>query len=116
MHLSIDRRMGGEKGCFIVRAGASDLAVLGVVEGDFVLVAPATVEEVDDGAIVVARVGTDSLYHRLTRNGKGVSLKSLKPGGEENVLEDPENFRLLGRVTALYRRMDDAASVNLTEH
>ena len=28
MHLSVDRRMGGERGCFIVRADGRDLAVL----------------------------------------------------------------------------------------
>ena len=115
-HVSIDRRMGGQKGCFIVKANAGDLAVLGVAEGDFVLVAPATVDEVDDGAIVVARIGTDSLYHRLTKNGKGVQLESLTPGGEHTVVEDPERLDLVGRVTAFYRRMDDAASVNLTQH
>ena len=116
MHLAIDRRLGGERGCFIVRANASDLAVLGVAEGDFILVSPATVNEVHDGAIVVARVGTDSLYHRFSRNGKGVRLESLKPGGQDNVVEDPGGLDLLGRVTAFYRRMDDAASVNLTQH
>ena len=116
MRLAIDRRLGGERGCFIVRANASDLAVLGVVEGDFILVSPATVNEVHDGAIVVARVGTDSLYHRFSRNGKGVRLESLKPGGQDNVVEDPGGLDLLGRVSAFYRRMDDAASVNLTQH
>ena len=90
--------------------------MLGVAEDDFVLVSPATVDELDDGAIVVARAGTDSLYHRFLRNGKGVRLESLKPGGQDNVVEDPEGLDLLGRVTAFYRRMDDAASVNLTPH
>ncbi len=116
MHLSIDRRMGGERGCFIVKANAGDLAVLGVEEGDFVLVSPVTVDDVVDGAIVVARVGTDSLYHRLSRNGSGVCLTSLKPGGEECVVEDLEHFNLLGRVTAFFRRLGDTASVNLTQH
>ncbi len=116
MHLSVDRRMGGERGCFIVKAKASDLAVLGVEEGDFVLVSPATVDEVNDGAIVVARVGNDSLYHRFSRNGKGVCLESLKPGEEECVVEDLEQFNLLGRVAAFFRRMGDTASVNLTQH
>ncbi len=116
MHLAVDRRMGGERGSFIVKANASDLAVLGVEEGDFVLVSPATVDEVDEGAIVVARVGTDSLYHRFSRNGMGVCLKSLKPGGEECVVEDPEQLNLLGRVTAFFRRMGGTSSVNLTQH
>jgi len=115
-HLSIDRRLVGERGCFIVRANASDLAVLGVAEGDFVLVSPATVDELDDNAVVVAGAGTDAVYHRFSRNGKSVRLESLKPGGQDNVVEDPEELDILGRVTAFYRRMDYAASVNLTPH
>ena len=116
MHVSIDRRMGGVRGSFIVKAKAGDLAVLGVAEGDFILVSPTTVDKVDEGAIVVARVGTDSAYHRFSRNGKGVSLQSLKPGSEAVLIEDPKRLSLLGRVTAFFRRMDDAASVNLTQH
>jgi repressor LexA len=117
MHLSVDRRMGGEQGCFIVRADGSDLAVLGVAEGDFVLVSPATVDDLENGSIVVARVGNDSLYHRFSKNGKGVCLQSLNPGGEENVVEDPGGLQLVGRVTAFFRRIDHVAtSVNLTPH
>src|SRR5690606_10237625 len=57
MHVAIDRQLGGESGCFFVRAGSGDLAVLGVAEGDFVLISPTSVDEVEDGSIVVARVG-----------------------------------------------------------
>ena len=116
MHLSVDRRMGGEDGCFIVRADGRDLAALGVVEGDFVLVSPATVDGVENGAIVVTRVGNNSLYHRLSKNGKGVCLQSLNPGSEETLVQDPDKLDLVGRVTAFFRRMDHVASVNLTPH
>ena len=116
VHLSIDRRMGVEEGCFMVKAGASDLAVLGITEGDFVIVSPADIESIDDGAIVVAKVGTASAYHRFTRNGKGVCLESLKPGGEQTLVEDAADVGLIGRVTASYRRMDEASAVNLTQH
>ncbi len=116
MHLSIDRRMGGENGSFIVKAGANDLAVFGVAEGDYVLVAPTTVDTVEDGAIVIARVGTEAVFHRFSRNGKGVRLDSLRPGTEPTVVEDLARLKLLGRVTAFYRRIDEAAQVNLTQH
>lgn len=114
--ISIDRRMGGEAGSFMVRAGQSDLAVLGVTEGDYILISPAITSDVDDGAIVVARVGDASAYHRLTRNGKGVYLEPLRPGGEQTLVEDEGSLQLIGRVTAFYRRMDETGSVNLTQH
>jgi repressor LexA len=115
MHVSIDRRLGGDNGCFFVRAGTADLAVLGVAEGDFVLIAPAALEEVEEGSIVVARVGSGSLFHRITKNGKGVYLEALRPGGGTTLVEDPASLRLIGRVSGLYRRID-AAGLNLTQH
>ena len=116
MHLSIDRRLTGEEGCFFVRAGSGDLAVLGVHEGDWVLVEPIDVDDVDDGSVVVALVGSGSVFHRFTRNGRGARLDSLHPGGDITVVDDGGTLRLLGRVTALYRRMDGAGPLNLTQH
>lgn len=116
MHLSVDRRLGGKTGSFIVRAGSGDLAVLGVAEGDFVLVSPTSLDEVEDGGVVVAELGTGSCFHRLERNGKGLYLKALEPGGDQALVEDPESLRLIGRVTGFFRRMDEAGRVNLTPH
>jgi repressor LexA len=115
MHVSIDRRLGGENGCFFVRAGTGDLAVLGVAEGDFVLIAPVALEDVEDGSIVVARVGAGTPFHRFTKNGTGVHLESLRPGGDTTLVDDPASLRLIGRVSGLYRRID-AAALNLTQH
>lgn len=116
-HLAIDRRLGGDKGGFFVRAAAGDLAALGIQEGDFVLIEPATVADVEDGAVVVAQVGTGTCFHRFTRNGSGVRLESLRAGGEKTVVEEGDRLQLLGRVTAFYRRVEDSAGgLNLTHH
>lgn len=114
--LSIDRRLVGDKGGFFVRAGSADLAVLGIQEGDFVLVEPAAVSEVEDGAVVVASIGNGSWFHRFSRNGTGVHLSSLKPGGETTSVQDEDRLKLVGRVTAFYRRMDESGALNLTHH
>ncbi len=116
-YLAIDRRLGGAKGAFFVRAGVGDLAAVGVHEGDYVLVEPASLKEVESGAIVVARTGAGSCYHRLTRNGGGVKLECLSPAGESMLVPEGESVRLLGRVTAFYRRMDESpGALNLTHH
>jgi len=116
MYVSIDRRLGGESGSFFVRAGSGDLAVLGVAKGDFVLISPASLDEVDDGSIVVAWVGGGSPFHRFVKNGKGVHLEALRPGGDNTLVADASSLRIIGRVTGLYRRMDDAPALNLTHH
>ncbi len=116
-HLSLDRRLAGEKSVAFVRAGSSDLAVLGVQEGDYVLIEPAAFDELEDGDVVVARLGSGSLFHRMSTNGKGVRLESLRAGGEITAVEDPERLQILGRVTAFYRRLDGSAGpLNLTQH
>lgn len=115
MHVSIDRRLGGDNGCFFLRAGTGDLAVLGVAEGDFVLISPTALDDVEDGSIVVARVGVGTLFHRITKNGRGVHLEALRPGGDSTLVDDPASLRLIGRVSGLYRRID-AAGLNLTQH
>ncbi len=117
LHLSLDRRLAGEKGAFFVRAGANDLAVLGVHEGDFVLVEPATMAELDDGAIVAVRIEPGSWFYRMTHNGNGTHLEALRPGGETTVVQHPERLDIVGKVAAFYRRLDGSSGVlNLTHH
>ncbi len=119
LHLAIDRRLGGSKGAFFVRAGVGDLAALGVHEGDYVLVEPASLADVESGAVVVAPTATGSSYHRLTRNGGGsVKLEALSgAAGECIVVPEGESINLLGRVAAFFRRMDESTgALNLTHH
>ena len=116
MYLSVDRQFGSEDGSFIVRAASGDLAVLGVAEGDFVMVTPATLDDIEDGSVVAAEIGESSVFHRLLRNGTGVYLEALQPGGEKTLVEDLATLRLIGRVTGFYRRMDEAGAINLTQH
>ena len=115
-HVTIDRRLGGERGAFFVRAQRGELAVLGVADGDLVLVSPAAVDELESGAVIVARVGDDALFHRFTKNGTGVHIESLRPGGEITAVEDAASLSLIGRVIGLYRRMDSAGALSLTQH
>jgi SOS-response transcriptional repressor LexA len=112
----MDRQLGGENGSFMVRASASDLAVLGVEEGDLVLVSPATVDEVEDGSVIVAELGGDSAFHRISRNGRGLYLEALQPGGGTMLVEDADKLRIIGRVTGFYRRMDEVPAITLTQH
>ena len=115
MHVSLDRRLAGREGSFLVRAGASDLAVLGVHEGDWLLVEPVTVDELADGSVVLVRAGGESIFQRFTRNGRGFHLEELRPGGDTTTVEDGTGIEVLGRVTGFYRHMDDV-TLNLTQH
>ncbi len=114
--VSVDRRLGGETGAFMVRARSGDLAILGVAEGDLVLVAPATLDDIEDGNIVVADIGDASDFHRVSNNGRGIYLEALEPGGQRTLVEDIDKLRIIGRVTGFYRRMDEVGALSLTQH
>jgi repressor LexA len=116
--ISIDRRLGGGEGSFFLRAGPGDLAVLGLEEGDLVLVSPSPEGEWENGSVLVARTGySGSIFHRVGRNGRGLSLEALVPGGERVLVEDAGALKVFGRVAGFYRRLGEAGSLNpLTRH
>jgi SOS-response transcriptional repressor LexA len=114
--LTLDRKLAPQRGAFVVRAGGDGLAVLGAAEGDYVLVEPTSIDQVEDGAVLVVRDGEGSVYRRLTRNGRGVYLHDLRTGTGSQLVEDPSQIELLGRVSALIHRMDGRAGVSFTAH
>ena len=106
MFLTLDRRLAGDRGAFFVQARAEELASLGLVEGDYVLVEPASVTEVPDGAIVAAKLADQSSYYRFARNGSAIQLHPLTGRGRATRIDDSDSLVLHGRVTGMYRRMD----------
>jgi len=117
MFLTLDRRLAGDRGAFFVQARAEELALLGCVEGDYVLLEPTGVGDVIEGAIVAARIEERPAYYRFNRNGQSVLLHPLAGQAGPTVVEDPEGLVLLGRITGIYRRMDHLpASVTSVAH
>lgn len=114
--ISMDRRLGAEEDSFFIRARSGDLALLGVAEGDLIFAAPAAIEDLEDGSIIIAQIGEDRLFHRLRRTRSELHLEGLWPGGTITMIDDPTTLKVIGRVTGLFRRMDDTAALNLTPH
>ena len=115
--LTLDRKLVPGKGTFVVRASGEDLALLGVTEGDYVLVEPTSIDQVEDGAVLVIRDASGSAYRKLARNGRGFYLHDLHTGRDPLLVEDPATIEVVGRVSALIRRMDGrGATVSLTAH
>lgn len=106
MYLSMDRRLAGGKGSFFVKARGDELAAIGVTDGDYVLIEPADPDDIEDGSVVAARLGAESDYFRYSKNGRGAYLAGLEAGSARTLVEDSQTAPILGRVAALYRRMD----------
>ncbi|MEX2466313.1 MAG: transcriptional repressor LexA [Gemmatimonadota bacterium] len=114
--ISMDRRMGCEEGSFFLRASSGDLALLGVEEGDLVLISPVTPQSAQEGTVVLARTGGGTIFHRIRKNGRGMVLESLGPTAERVLVEDPAQVVLLGRVAGFYRKMDEVGAPASTRH
>ena len=114
--VSIDRSLGGEEGSFFLRARGSDLALLGVEEGDLVLVSPVTPQNAAEGSVVLARTGGASLFHRVRKTGRGLTLESLGSSGEQVVVDDAGKVPLLGRVAGFFRRVHEGPLPGPTRH
>lgn len=115
--LTLDRRLAGAKGGFFVRARGDDLRVVGIEEGDLLLVEPASLDEVPDGAVVALRLEGRPVFRRLERNGRGVKLQSLAVGARAEPVDEPGRLQILGRVAGLFRRLEGVdTAVSLTAH
>ncbi|MBR42927.1 MAG: hypothetical protein CME18_00730 [Gemmatimonadetes bacterium] len=114
--LSLDPQFGSREGSFLVRAKAGELGVLGVSEGDLVLISPVELGELEDGAVIVIGSSDAASFFRFLRSGSSFSLEDLKPGGRTTVSEQPALTGLVGRVAGFYRKMDEVGSLNLTPH
>ncbi len=104
--LTMDRRLAGERGAFFVQATAEELAPLGCVEGDYILLRPASVSELQDGAIVAAKLEGRAGYYRFARNSSAIRFHPIGGRAAATEVEDATSVVVLGKVTGMYRRMD----------
>jgi repressor LexA len=115
--LTLDRKLVPNRGAFVVHAGQEGLPFLGVSEGDYLLVEPISLDQVEEGSVVVVRDEEGPSYRQVSRNGSGVYLHDLRPGRDSLLVEDAAALDLVGRVSALIHCMDGRdASVSLTAH
>jgi SOS-response transcriptional repressor LexA len=70
-----------------------------------------------EGTVVVARVKGGPSFYQFSRNGSAVYLTPAGSDEPATAIEDPDNLHLIGRVVALYRRLDGASIlVSTTAH
>ncbi len=111
-YLTVDRRLAGSEDSFFVRAHGDEVALMGGVEGDYLLLEPASVGEVEDGSVVAARPGGGAAgYYRVRRIGSALELQKLS-GGTPLHVEEPSSLPVLGRVVAFYRHLDQNAATH----
>lgn len=116
-YYSIDRRMSGAKGSYFLRVRGEELESLGVEQGDFLLVEPASGEGVREGDLLVLRRPEGVGLHRYSGRGDHHFLEPARNGAPPFAVASREDLDVEGRVVGLFRSFDQSAiPVSATAH
>jgi repressor LexA len=104
-NLTLDRRIVGSSASFMISMIGNSMREAGIWDGDLLVIEPVTQGELEDGDIVAARIGGESVIRRFVRRGDD----DLMPPGRLDlpaaVLAAGSDAAILGRVIAVLRRL-----------
>jgi repressor LexA len=102
--LTLDGSLLPADGSFLLRVVGDSMIGAHIVEGDYILVKPQ--ESADPGEIVVALIGGEATVKRLFPEGERVRLQPENPRHKPIlVARDSDDFRVVGRVVGVVRRL-----------
>jgi len=116
-HYSLDRRLAGPKGSFLVRVRGDEYAGLDLSKGDFLLMEPANFASIREGDLVTLRRADGPGLFRYSRNGRHHFLQPSRKGASPLSIDDPSAITVTARVSAIHRRFEETAvPVSATAH
>lgn len=101
----LDRKLAGSAGTFIVAMPDDGLSGEGIRAGDLLLVDPVTENALEDGDLVVARIGGERTVKRYRRDGDRITLESNAPGVLPIGVQRDDGLEVEGRVISVVRRL-----------
>jgi repressor LexA len=112
---ALDSELLGSPDSFFLRAAGDSMEGLGVQDGDLVLVEPTEVADLSDGDIVAARIeGKATIKRYFAREGQ-VVLEPANPDYAPILVNQYDDFTVLGRVVGLFRRFTPVRSAATAE-
>lgn len=101
--LTLDRKLAGAAGSFLISMVGNDMRDSGIRDGDLLLVEAVAVDQLEDGDLAVARIDGETVVRRFARRGGGrVVLEAADSPARVATLAALE---VLGRVGAVIRRL-----------
>jgi repressor LexA len=100
----VDRKLVSSADAFFLRVDGDSMEGMGIMDGDLVLVEPVAAGDVKNGEIVAARLGGKGTVKRYFENDGKVVLEPANPNYAPILVQEHEDFTLLGRVGGLFRR------------
>lgn len=108
--LDLDRRLAGGSGGFCLTVSDPAVGAYGMAEGDLLLAEAVTVEELEDGDMVLARMGGQLSVRRYHRRGGEAVLEPASGDYPPAFLRAGTGVVLLGRVVSMIRRLRQPAA------
>ncbi len=103
--LELDRRLAGGAGAFCVALTGDELTTFGIRGGDLLVSEPVLPEELEDGDLVIARVGGQMGVRRFYRRGGEEVLEPASVDYPPALLRAAGGVVVLGRVVSVVRRL-----------
>jgi len=100
----VDPKFAGSPNAFFMQVQGESMEAMGILDGDMVLVEPVATDGVENGEIVAARVGGEGTVKRYFRREEHVVLEPANSDYAPMLVDEYEDFEVLGRVTGLFRR------------
>ena len=112
----LDRKLVGSADAFVLEVKGDSMIGAGIDDGDLIVVEPVADSEVRNGEIVAARIDGESAVKRYYEHDGEVILEPANPNYPPIRVKEYEDFTILGRVTALFRRLERGAPARALAH
>lgn len=104
----VDPKLTSSRESFFMQVQGASMEAMGILDGDLVLVEPCHTDAIADGEIVAARLGGEGTVKRYFKREHQVVLEPANPDYAPMLVNDFDDFAVLGRVTGLFRRFTRA--------
>jgi len=99
--ITMDRRFLPSEDVFMLKVKGESMAGRGILDGDYVLVAPTA--ESKDGDIVAARIGDEATVKTLTHQNQSIVLEPANDHERSIEIGPNDDFKVLGVVCGVFR-------------
>ena len=109
--LTLDRKLAGAAGSFLISMVGNDMRDSGIRDGDLLLVEAVAADELEDGDLAVARIDGETVVRRFARRGGGRVV--LEAADSPARVTTATALEVLGRIGAVIRRLRTDAPAGL---
>lgn len=102
---TLDRRLAGTAGSFLVSMSDDTMIRAGIREGDMLLIEPMPEEDIEDGELVLVRYDGETNVRELVRKRGETVLKAASRGLAPVSVSPSVPLAVLGRVSAVIRQL-----------